>query len=263
MKSPFPGMDPYLESKWPEVHARLIVYASNQINGKLPRDLQANIEENVGVYDCEEYSRAIRPDLHISEDSTIEADAKNDATVEADLAVATKPMIVKRPPHPTRHIEIRDADERLVTAIEFISPWNKVGILNRENYTRKQRDYLDANVNLVEIDLVRQGAYVLAAPLSEVPEQELSTYLMCVFRSTKPDRFELYRAPIQSSLPNLPIPLRPDEPDIVLELQPLIDACYRDGRYDRINYQVPPKAKFSLDDTSWMEARLREQGKRN
>ncbi|MEQ1829207.1 MAG: DUF4058 family protein [Pirellula sp.] len=262
MKSPFPGMDPYLESKWPEVHARLIVYASNQINGKLPRDLQANIEENVGVYDNEEFGRSIRPDLHVSEDTAIETEASVVVAGAIDVQVAAKPMIVKRPPHPTRHIEILDSDGRLVTAIEFISPWNKVGIVNRENYTRKQRDYLDANVNLVEIDLVRQGAYVLAAPLSEIPEDERSAYMMCVFRRTKPDRFEVYRGPIQSVLPNIPIPLRPNESDLVLELQPLIDACYRDGRYDRINYQAPPKAKFSQEDTAWMEARLRVQGKR-
>ena len=48
--SPFPGMDPYLEDRWPEVHARLIVYAANQINSGLPNDLQANIEENLAVY---------------------------------------------------------------------------------------------------------------------------------------------------------------------------------------------------------------------
>ena len=55
MKSPFPGMDPFLEPKWPEVHASLIVYARNQLNSLLPTDLQANIEENLepeqgGVY---------------------------------------------------------------------------------------------------------------------------------------------------------------------------------------------------------------------
>ena len=43
-KSPFPGMDPYLETLWPEVHASLIVYARNQLNSQLPSDLQANID---------------------------------------------------------------------------------------------------------------------------------------------------------------------------------------------------------------------------
>ena len=33
MPSPFPGMDPYLESHWRDVHARLIVYISDQMVG--------------------------------------------------------------------------------------------------------------------------------------------------------------------------------------------------------------------------------------
>ena len=31
MPSPFPGMDPFLEAHWGDVHARLIVNACNQI----------------------------------------------------------------------------------------------------------------------------------------------------------------------------------------------------------------------------------------
>ena len=262
MKSPFPGMDPYLEAKWPEVHARLIVYSSNQINSKLPADLQANIEENVGVYDEDkEFIRSVRPDLHVAE--PFPAVGSNVGILEAvDTAAASKPLIIKRPPHPTRHIEIVNSSGRLVTAIEFLSPWNKVGVLNRENYHRKQCDYLNANVNLVEIDLVRQGDYVLAAPLDEIPPRERTPYMMCVFRITTPDVFEVYRAPLQSPLPNLPIPLRPGEADIVLELQSLIDACYRDGRYHRIDYQVAPKAKFSDEDVAWINARLQAEKRR-
>jgi hypothetical protein len=45
-------------------------------------------------------------------------------------------------------------------------------------------------------------------------------------------------------------------------LQPLIDACYRDGRYHHINYQLDPKPKFSDEDAKWIDARLREQGRR-
>ena len=35
-KSPFPGMDPYLEQHWGDVHTRLMFYISNQINAQLP-----------------------------------------------------------------------------------------------------------------------------------------------------------------------------------------------------------------------------------
>ena len=45
MKSPFPGMDPYLEWYWGDVHTRLTTYASNQLAAQLPSDLRVRIEK--------------------------------------------------------------------------------------------------------------------------------------------------------------------------------------------------------------------------
>lgn len=44
-KSPFPGMDPYLEAFWGEVRNALVVYASGQLNQTLPEGLVARIDE--------------------------------------------------------------------------------------------------------------------------------------------------------------------------------------------------------------------------
>ena len=41
MASPFPGMDPYLERFWGDVHSRLVTYACDQIQERLPVDLIA------------------------------------------------------------------------------------------------------------------------------------------------------------------------------------------------------------------------------
>ncbi len=41
MKSPFPGMDPYLEYHWGDIHASLIVSVRDALNQRLPRDLVA------------------------------------------------------------------------------------------------------------------------------------------------------------------------------------------------------------------------------
>src|SRR5271156_6064588 len=49
MKSPFPGMDPYLESFWGDVHTSLITYARNQLRVQLPPDLRVRVEEQVAV----------------------------------------------------------------------------------------------------------------------------------------------------------------------------------------------------------------------
>src|ERR1700680_3369880 len=43
MPSPFPGMDPYLEAHWRDVHARLIIYASDALQTVLPGSLRARV----------------------------------------------------------------------------------------------------------------------------------------------------------------------------------------------------------------------------
>ena len=60
MKSPFPGMDPYLESHWGDLHTTLMVYARNQLNAQLPDDLQARVEESLAVMEDDEVARCIR-----------------------------------------------------------------------------------------------------------------------------------------------------------------------------------------------------------
>jgi hypothetical protein len=44
MRSPFPGMDPYLEQFWGDVHHRLITYLSDAIQKQLPGDLRARVD---------------------------------------------------------------------------------------------------------------------------------------------------------------------------------------------------------------------------
>ena len=49
MKSPFPGMDPYLEEHWRDIHHRFLTYACDELQELLPRDLRARLEERVFV----------------------------------------------------------------------------------------------------------------------------------------------------------------------------------------------------------------------
>lgn len=64
MKSPFPGMDPYLEQYWGDVHTTLMVYARNQINESLPDDLQARVEESLSVETDEGFHRTVYLSRH-------------------------------------------------------------------------------------------------------------------------------------------------------------------------------------------------------
>jgi hypothetical protein len=44
MKSPFPGMDPYLEAYWGDVHTRMMTYLSDELRESLPKELVARIQ---------------------------------------------------------------------------------------------------------------------------------------------------------------------------------------------------------------------------
>jgi hypothetical protein len=181
------------------------------------------------------------------------------ARVEESLAV-----IEDDDPMTLRHLEIVDTKDgsRVVTAIEILSPANKVGSTGQLIYIQKQRDFLDAKVNLVEIDLIRAGNFVLAIPENRLPSVCRAPYMVCIRRATRRDEAELYPMPLRQPLPNIPVPLRPSDQDVVLPLQPLLDACYRDGRYDRIDYGPEPVPRLGEADARWADSILREAGRR-
>lgn len=257
MKSPFPGMDPYLEAHCGDIHTRLIVYASNQLNARLPDELQALVEEDVTVL-ADERTRTIYPDVQVIE-------RPMEPSAEGGVATITlaEPYVVTvaDEPQTQRRVEIVDTTQggRLITVIEFLSPANKAGAAGPEIYARKQQELIRARVNLVEIDLIRTGEFVLAIPQAWLPAPCRTPYLICIVQATERGRFELYPVSLREPLPNIPIPLRPTDKDVALQLQPLLDACYRDGRYHRLDYRADPMPKLEPPDAQWADALLREK----
>jgi hypothetical protein len=256
-------MDPYLERHWGDVHTSFLVYARNQLNTRLPEDLQARVEEGVGVEIDDRMSHTLYPDVRVSEQSAL---SSMEGASDAPAAAVAEPYVVLLEDEPRTErrlaiLDLRDAG-RVVTVIEVLSPANKVGVDGRAAYLRKQREYLQAGVNLVEIDLVREGDFVLAVPERRIPSTVRTPYLVCVRRAVASDRAEIYRIALRCALPNIPVPLRPSDHDVMIELQPIVDACYRDGRYHRIDYGVDPVPRFGEEDSRWMDQLLREKGLR-
>lgn len=67
---------------------------------------------------------------------------------------------------------------------------------------------------------------------------------------------------LEQSLPNIPVPLRYGERDAVLQLQSLVDQCYQDGRYYRVDYRGEPYGDFDEALTQWINERLQKEGHR-
>lgn len=223
MSNPFPGMNPYLEQHWRSVHHRLITYAGDRLQATLPSHLRVEIEERVFA-----------------------------------IQAAAEPLR-------EAYLEIVDtaSGNRVITAVEFLSPTNKTACDGYELYAKKQREYLAGDVSVVEIDLTRGGDRDLVLLLSLIPRQHRATYLACVRRSWQPLSIEAYPLALDKQLPVIGIPLRQEESDAPLDLQWLVNECYEKGRYDDIDYTCDPDPPLANADAAWASEILRAKGLRS
>lgn len=250
IKSPFPGMDPYLEIHWRDVHQSLITYARDAIQAQLPGDLRARTEERVWLEAPESTLGQSRyPDVFV-----VERDPGGGGAAVADLAVA-EPVVIELAAEPIRegYVEIVEVSSRrrVITVIEFLSPTNKLPGPQQMAYLEKQAELFAAQVSLVEVDLLRTGHRVLAVPAEFVPPRARTLYQACIRRSWKPSQAEVYPIALRERLPVLPIPLRPGEKDVRLDLQLLLDRAYANAGYDDIDYSHEPQPPLGADDAAW------------
>lgn len=264
-KSPFPGMDPYLERHWGDVHHSLVIYARNQLRPHLPPHLRVQAEERVFVESDDIPIQDRRPDVFVVESPRSAGSVASTTTLAAPWAAETEPFTVRIRASPVTEIflQIIDAQSgnRVVTVIEFISPTNKPPGPGRDEYLRKREECRQAAVNLVEIDLTLDGSRAGLFPRSGMPDRSRNAaYLASVSRATKPDELFVYPIPLQYSLPSIAVPLRADDVDVSLDLQPLIEQAYEG--YDFLDYSQPPSVALSEADEKWADSLLRASGKR-
>ena len=256
MKSSFPGMDPYLEQHWRDVHARLIIYACDVLQSNLPDDLRARVEERVFVESPEGTERANYPNVRIIERPR----RQTVISPEAGVAVA-EPLVIHLASEPVSQgfIEIVEAGSghRVITVIEVLSLANKVPGEGQDLYRQKQKELKEARVSLVEIDLLRAGQRVLSVFFHQIPPSHRTAYQVCVRRGWKSDQAEVYRVPLRERLRVIGVPLRETDKDIVLDLQALMNQCYERGRYDDLDYKVAPEPALGAEDAVWAGALLR------
>ncbi|MBY0522614.1 MAG: DUF4058 family protein [Gemmataceae bacterium] len=258
MHSPFPGMDPYLEQHWGDVHLNLISHAAGMLNERLPPDLRARAQERI-IVDLPSAERSYFPDLRV-----VERSGRSGTAVALSGVIVAEPLEVPfLEPETQGFLEIIETrpQRRVVTVLEVLSPSNKYAGRGHDLYRQKQRDLADGAVSLVEIDLLRSGPHVLQVPLAQYPPAYRTPYKVCVHRGWKAGA-EIYRLPLREPLPAIRVPLRETDADVPLDLQALITQVYRHGRYDDIDYTLPPVPPLDADDATWADELLRAAGQR-
>ena len=225
MPSPFPGMDPYLEGYlWVDVHNAL----ANKIRQQLAPKVQPGYTVRLEVY--------LVQDTMSESEIGILLSLPLMSPVEVRIAV----------------VEIRDtASNQLVTSLEILSPVNKrePGITS---YRQKRQRLYNANVHLIEIDLLRRGIRPFAHPrLPVVPYLVTLTHVQA-------REIEVWQIGLQDPLPTIPVPLRPPDGDVPLDLASALHDIYDEAFYNlSIDYrEPPPKPTLAEEDLAWMEALL-------
>ncbi len=254
--SPFPGMDPYLERYWGDIHHSLVQYVRDQIQEQLPSNLRARVEERIFLESDEGWSRNVYPDVRIFQRPGTETTRAREESV-GNIAVA-EPLILqmRNDPITEGYIEIRDGESgnKVITVIEVLSPANKAGGNGTMEYLQKQHEVLSGKISLVEIDLLRKGRHITAVPWEFVPEPQRSLFHVCVKRGWRYKEVEFYCIGLRDRLSTVAIPLRPQDQDVRLDLQALIDQAYRMGRYGDIDYTKPLDPPLEPADAAWAAA---------
>jgi Protein of unknown function (DUF4058) len=271
MSSPFPGMDPYLEAPhiWPGFHHKFASELSTELNGLLPAPYYADLEmrPELGIVEQEGERQRIVPDVTVVRHPNLPKGLRGEA-----VAVLERPRRSISPSMETamslsklRHhfVEIRDPSQghKLITLIEIVSPSNKRAGSDREAYALKQREVLESDANLIELDFVRAGRRIL--PLVDLKNtiktiKPRPAYLVLINRAWRrtsfATRYQIFPVVLRECLPCIPVPLKRGEEEVPLDLQFVFNRAYNTGPYRRgaVDYaKLPAAPRLDPEDAAW------------
>jgi hypothetical protein len=246
-------MDPFLEhpAYFAALHGRMIAQLARELRDRLPEDYTAETDDRL-------WSETAEAAPEVNDPETPAPPVNDAAPPRAGLVVVSVPRIERR----ETFIEIlkHDARERLVAVIELLTPAAKeAGQRGREVYLRQQRERLDkGNVHLVEIDLLRSGAHSTAVPADHLRRQAGPfDYHVSIRDANLPDRYHVYPIRLEQRLPELVVPLLPDDGVVLLDLQAVFERCYDTGPYRLVKYdldRLTPPLPARLKE--WAQERL-------
>ena len=157
------------------------------------------------------------------------------------------------------------AGNRLITAIEILSPSNKTpGDEGRGSYRKKQDEVLNSDIHLLEIDLLRGGAHTVAPAYEDILLKCSNwDYLISLHRHQKRWKYELWHCSLRSPLPKIMVPLTAGDTDITIDLQSIFDTVYDEGYFPRrIDYRSVPAKPLNPGDEAWADNLLKAKGLR-
>jgi len=68
---------------------------------------------------------------------------------------------------------------------------------------------------------------------------------------------QVWDAYFDRPLQKFPVPLHKPDPDVMIDLQPMVDAIYSLWRYgQQLNYETPLAPPLAADEAAWLEEQM-------
>lgn len=247
MPSPFPGMNPYIDraSVWHDFHERWIPRVADLIGAQVLPRYYVTIDEHMFIHELSSEERRFigRGDVLVPALAPAGARPAGAGTVlEAPAEVGVPAVDTEA----VSFLEIRDRESNeVVTVLELLSPANKYAGPDREQYLARARTIQRSWTHFVEIDLLRGGPRM---PWLDMPPCD---YYVVVSRAERRPRAGFWPIRLRDRLPQVPIPLRNGDADVLLDLQQVLDRIYDAAGYAFRIYSSPPEPTLSSEDAVW------------
>jgi hypothetical protein len=250
MQSPFPGMDPFLETQeWEDFHTTFNTVLRERLAPSLEPKYLVRVERRVYLESVGgEPETMRRADIAVVTVDRGPTGGLSSTQTGSPTAVCELPMPIERQ---ETYLVIRDRETmRVITVIELLSPSNKRSRGDgRHEYMMKRQEILSSPTHLVELDLLRGG---LRLPvIGTLPPGD---YYAIVSRANRRPKCEVYSWTLNDKLPVIPIPLQHDDPDATQPLQEVFDIVYQRARYDlSVKYTAPLDPPLTPDELKWVD----------
>jgi hypothetical protein len=242
-------MNPYLEQDvlWNDFHLAFLPVIRARLVAQVRPSYIVLLDEHLYIHELPSEPRRLlgRGDVSVSRSSGQEAGHRAAAGVlDAPAQVQLIAHDVERVPF----LEIRDRLGReLVTVLEFLSPSNKRGGGDREQYLTKRAQLLDGPVHFVEIDLLRGGRPM---PLADHPACD---YSVLVSRAEVRPLADFWPIGLMDRLPVILVPLRPPDGPARIDLQEILHSVYDASGYEDFIYNGNPEPLLAPSDAAWAQ----------
>jgi hypothetical protein len=146
-----------------------------------------------------------------------------------------------------RCLEVREVGtDAVVTTIEILST-------NLNGREERRQELLGLGVHVVEIDLLRRDL-----PMPLIGDGDDWLYRILVSRCEERPVADLYGFNLQDTIPRIPLPLRSEDQEPVIDLQAIFEGIYERSGYEfRLNYRdALPLPLLSEEELRWVDGLL-------